>query len=120
MCLPAILVGRSISSCFDIYINQTGNYSQYMSMNFPNMYALLIKPIEIGNLISSVDNSLSIYYIMFALAIFVIIAIIMMHKEIELDKKTIINLSLWSIITCTFFLPCMHDRYMYMADVLYI
>lgn len=120
MCLPAIIMGRSIISCIAIYFNQTGTYTDYISMNFPSIYAMLIKPIGESNLIANVDKAFSNFGILFTLSIFAIIAIIVIYKDIKLNKKMIIGLSLWSVIICTFLLPSMHDRYMYMADVISI
>ena len=52
--------------------------------------------------------------------IFAITGILAIHKEVKINKKMIINLSLWSVMICTFLLPNMHDRYIYMADVISI
>ncbi|MBQ3146081.1 MAG: hypothetical protein IJB90_06030 [Clostridia bacterium] len=120
MCLPAIIFGRSIMSCLDIYINQTGNYIGYASMNFPNIYALLIDTISESNLIATPDIAFSNYGTIFTFGILAITAIVILHKEIKIDNKLLIELSLWSVLLCTFFLPSMHDRYLYMADIISI
>ncbi len=120
MCLPAIIVGRSVMNCLNIYINQTSNYIGYASMNFPNIYALLIDTIGESNLIGIPDIAFSNYGTLFTLCILAITAIIILYKEIKIDRKMIIELSLWSVMLCTFLLPSMHDRYLYMADVLSI
>lgn len=120
MCLPAIIVGRSLISCISIYSNQTTSYIDFISMNFPSVYAIFIKPIGGSNLIENVDKAISSFGVLFTFTIFTIIAIIFIYKEIKMDNKLIINMSLFSILLCTFLLPSMHDRYMYMADVICI
>lgn len=120
MCLPAIVLGRSIFSCLNIYINQISNYTGYASMNFPNIYALLINNIDESNLIGNPDIAFSSYGTLFTLAILAITGIVILYKGIKIDNKMIIELSLWSVLVCTFFLPSMHDRYLYMADVISI
>ena len=120
MCLPAIILGRSIISCLDIYINQTGNYIGYASMNFPNFYALLIDTIGESNLIASPDIAFSNFGTLFTFSILAITAIYILYKEVKIDNKLLIELSLWSVLLCTFFLPSMHDRYLYMADIISI
>ena len=120
MCLPAIIAGRSLLSCLSIYINQTGTYIDYISMNIPNIYAIFIKPIGGSNLIWNIDKAISSFGVLFTFAIFTIIAIAFIYKEIKMDNKLILNISLLSILLCTFFLPSMHDRYMYMADIISI
>lgn len=118
MCMPAVFVGRSIESCLLIYVNQINNYSNYISMNFPNIYAMLIDTIGGSNLISNPDAALSNLGLLFTFSILSITAITILYKEIKIDNKMIIELSLWSILLCTFLLPNMHDRYMYMADII--
>ena len=120
ICLPAIIMGRTIGSCLSIYTNQAQNYAEYISMNFPNIYAVFIKPNGGSNLIGNVDKAFSSYGILLTLSIFIIFAIIVLYKDIKFDKKMYINLSLLSVMICTFFLPRMHDRYLYMADVITI
>ena len=52
------------------------------------------------------------------LTIFMIIAFFVYEKKIKFDKKMIIDFGLWSILICTFFLPRMHERYLFMGDVI--
>ena len=36
----------------------------------------------------------------------------------KFNKQKIIEFSLWSVVIATFFLPFMHDRYLYLGDIL--
>ena len=89
-------------------------------MNFPSIYAMLINPIGGSNLIANVDKAFSSFGVLFTFSIFAITAILVIYKDIKIERKMIVNLSLWSVLICTFFLPSMHDRYMYTADVISI
>ena len=58
MCLPAILCGKSAKSCLSVYINQTKEYSQYISMNFPGLWSIFGTNSENSiNLLHLKDNS---------------------------------------------------------------
>ena len=118
MCLPAMLVGKPLKDCFAIYFNQMGEYSGYLSMNFPSIYSLFIKPIGGSNLIKIPSQELASVGTYLTLACFAIIAILFVYKNIKLNKHLIVELSLWSIMFATFLLPHMHDRYLYMADII--
>ena len=120
MCLPAIIMGRSIKSCITIYLDQTANHSKYIAMNIPNVYSIFMKTVNNSNLIANIDQTIKNYGVLFTFGIFIIAAVLVMYKEIKINKKMMINLSLWSIMICVFFLPNMHDRYLYMADVISI
>ena len=84
-------------------------------MNFPGVYNLFL---DGSNLIWFDDEYLSKAGIIFTITIFAIFAFIFLYKKVKIEKEDIIHLSLWSVMVCTFFLPHMHDRYMFAADVL--
>ena len=118
MCLPSIIFGKSISSCIDVYIGQTKAYSQFLTMNFPNIYGLFFESEVENNLIYARTNFESTIGICFTMFLFILMAVMVLYKKIKFDNRAIIEFGIWSIIICTFFLPHMHDRYMYMADLL--
>ena len=40
MSIPSLIFGNTISKCIEIYIGQAGTYSQYITLNFPNLYSI--------------------------------------------------------------------------------
>ena len=48
---------------------------------------------------------------------FAVILFIIIDRKIKLDQKNILLLCCISVITATYFLPYMHERYMFMADL---
>lgn len=120
MCLPAIIMGRTIESCFDIYVNQVEEYSTYISMNFPNIYAMLFDTIGESNLIYNLGQEISRFGTLATISIFSIVAILVIYNETKINNELLIELTLWSVLLCTFLLPSMHDRYLYIADVISI
>ena len=117
LCIPAMLAGRSIPDCMSIYINQTKTYSHYISMNFAGIYNLFLKG---QNLISTPNESLAKCGTLFTIFIFIFSAFIIFLVKRKLTKKEIVSLGLWCVLTSVFFLPHMHDRYMFSADILSI
>lgn len=119
LCLPSIAFGKSFLSCIKVYINQTADYSNYLSMNFPGIWNILFpKNIIKYNYVISTGTNITIYGILTMLTIYAILAFLVKLKRIEFDKKMIIEFGLLSIMIATFFLPHMHDRYLYVADIL--
>ena len=117
LCIPSILFGKSIISCLSVYGNQAGYYKEMLSLNFPGIYNLFF---DSSNIIQSPGEYFSTFGVLMTITILAIITFIFMYKKIKINKEDIIILSLWSVILCTFLLPHMHDRYMYLADVLSI
>ena len=120
MCLPAICFGYSIEKCIMVYVNQTGTYNQYLTLNLPNFYGIFFKGLDVNNpnLINSTFSELSTIGIIFTMMIFVTIAFLVFHKKVKFDNTAIIEFGLLSILIACFFLPQMHERYLYMADIL--
>ena len=117
MCLPAIAFGKPISSCIDIYINQTSQYDAYLSMNFPGIYNLFF-PTNIYNYVEAQNEFMSKVGIIATLFVFVIMAFMVLYKKIKFNKQQIVEFGLLSIMIATFLLPHMHDRYLFAGDIL--
>lgn len=117
MCLPAIAFGKPISACIDIYINQTSQYSAYLSMNFPGVYNLIF-PTNSYNYVMAPNEYMSKMGVMCTIFVFAIMAFMVLYKKIKFDKQQIIEFGLWSVMIATFLLPHMHDRYLFAGDIL--
>ena len=117
LCIPAMIFGKSLSSCMSVYGEQMDTYKEYISLNFPGVYNLFL---DGSNLVLFDGEYLSKAGVIFTITIFAIVALIFLYKKVKLEKDDIVILSLWSVMVCTFFLPHMHDRYMFAADVLSI
>lgn len=120
MCIPSMLFGKSLVSCLMVYLNQTGEYSQFLTMNFPNVYSVFFKSnyTSAPNLIPNPNDMIASIGIYFTIFVFVLIALMVLYKKVKFDNRAIIEFGIWSVLIATFFLPHMHDRYMYIADLL--
>lgn len=116
MCLPAIVMGRSFKDVLMIYVNQTGTYKDLV-LNFPNLYNLIQDNMELFlnhyELIAKVG-------VVVTLLIFFIMWLYVLVRKVKFNNEKIITVALWSIVVCTYFLPRMHERYMFVADILSI
>lgn len=117
MCLPAIICGKPVSACIDIYMNQTSQYNAYLSMNFPGVYNLIF-PTNEYNYVMAPNEYLSKVGIIVTLFAFIIMAFMVLYKKIKFNKQQIIEFGLWSVMIATFLLPHMHDRYLFAGDIL--
>ena len=96
-----------------IYLGQAGYYSD-LTANFPNIYSIVTGSefaVTYGNVITLVGIGITVI-------VFVIVWFIVLINKINFDSENIIAFGLLSVIVATFFLPRMHDRYMYVADIL--
>lgn len=105
--IPALIVGRPISKLWGIYFEQVGE-TQDLVYNFPSIYNLLPNEQQIFRTAG----------LLFTICALGIIAVYTLNTNKEYDSKDIIELGLITVIIITYFMPGMHDRYMYIADIL--
>lgn len=118
--IPKIIFTGNFLCGFEVYFNQTGTYSQYLTLNLPNFYSIFLKGYSTSNpnLIDTPFIEMGTVGVIVTLMIFIMIAFMAYKKKIKFDKYTIIDFSLWAILICGFFLPQMHERYLFMADII--
>ena len=120
LCLPVILLRGNIGCAFQAYFTQLGEYSDAIVANFPNVYNLIC-PSNLQDYIVSVPNAILPKTMIVILAITYLVTLIFFLKnKIKIQGKEIIFVGLWAVVLSTFLLPYMHDRYLYLADVLAI
>lgn len=105
--LPALLLGYPLKNLLLVYINQTDTYHN-LTMNFPNIY----------NLMHNYYDLLKLPGIIFTLTVVGTFTMIVWSTKKRISNKDLITYSLWLVLTITFFLPGMHDRYLFVADIL--
>lgn len=119
-CIPSIAFGKPIKDCLLVYVNQMGSYSQFTSNNFPSIYNLFCQLTEKSEALAIESIDVAKVGIIITLALYVIMACIIIYKKVNISKELIIDIGLWSVVVATFFMPNMHDRYMFVADVISI
>jgi Gpi18-like mannosyltransferase len=107
--VPALLVGADPRTLLTIYLAQTGTYSQ-LTLGAPNVYqfldpSLTSSAIKTGGI--AVTGLLALGLVVAAAA-----------KRVELTTTRIVLAATVSVLLVPYFLPAMHERYFYLADVL--
>lgn len=118
--IPKVLYSGDILAGFRVYLNQAGTYTQYITLNFPNIYSIFLGGYDSSNpnLINTPFKELSTIGIIATFVILVSLAYFVYTRKVKFDKKAIIDFGLLSILITTFFLPQMHERYLFMGDVI--
>ena len=118
--IPKVIYSGDLLAGFKVYVNQAGTYDQYITLNFPNIYSIFLKGSEASNpnLINTPFKELSTIGIIATFAILATFAYFVYNKKIKFDKNAIIEFGLLSILITTFFLPQMHERYLFMGDII--
>ncbi|SDH59503.1 Mannosyltransferase related to Gpi18 [Pseudobutyrivibrio sp. 49] len=100
--------GRNILEPFKIYFSQTKTDIN-MVKNSNSIWVL----------IGDDYNALSKGAILITIAIFGVMLYWLIENNCTMDsKEKYYSLAAWTLLTCYIFLPCMHERYSYPADVL--
>ena len=106
--VPAWAFGRPLSELLTIYFSQAGHYRE-LTMNFPNLY------IWISNDYYDIASSVGI---IFTALLTLISGFILSNQKYDFTFENWIQLAFLGAIAIPFFLPGMHERYMYLGDVL--
>lgn len=105
MDLPAIIAGRGLSDTLNIYRSQTDIYKQ-LTMNCPNLFVFMPGDYDLFSKLG----------IWMAFAIFMVSAFVIARQGIR-DNKQLVLLALWSAMVCIYFLPAMHERYVFICCI---
>ena len=110
LCIPALIAGKPLIECITVYFKQTKTYEDLLEANFINIYKIIGKNPEyikfVGLAVSLVICMVVLYYVI--------------EKKIKWNKEKIVTLALWFLVILTFTLPCMHERYLFIGEILSI
>lgn len=108
--IPAWLAGRPLVSLLSIYQGQAGGYSE-LSLGAPNMLQVFW---------GAQFGIFKYFGMWFAVASVFGLAAICAYSDRRLRPQGVVLLLLSSALLCPFFLPLMHERYYFLADVISI
>jgi Gpi18-like mannosyltransferase len=108
LALPAILAGRSVVEITQIYVLQTQTY-KLLTLNMPNLYQWF--PNQRYEELSQL--AIGLFIVLMAIQF-----LMMLLTKVNLTMKPLLLLAYWSLLMANFFLPAMHERYLFAADVL--
>lgn len=101
--LPAVFAGRGLVDSLTIYLDQTSLYKQ-LTMACPNIFTFITGEYEVFSKVG----------IILAFAVLGVGACLLMRRG-SISPKNLVLVSVWSSLTCIYFLPAMHERYAFMA-----
>lgn len=107
--LPACFMGRPISDLWNIYLGQAKHYKR-LTLNFPSMYCFLPNKYELFSKPGIIFTVICVGIIMF----------FTIYNKEKLSNEKIIELLIVLLLVETYFLPSMHERYLFCGDILAI
>ena len=108
--LPAVCFGRPFWETITLYWNQTGSIGNGLNYNSPSIFAVFTN-IRNPSAAAIAGICLASFYMINLLAV-------AWANRSRLNEKAILTLCLLFAIGIPFFLPHMHERYFYAADIL--
>ncbi len=109
--LPAYLLGRNFVDMLTLYLTQAGYPSSSLSLSAPTVFQLI--PVPKQQLIPWNHAG-----IVLTLGIVLILSFVILASKKKMTNEIILKLALAFVLIVPFFLPEMHERYFYLADVL--
>lgn len=105
--IPPLIAGRGVINTFNIYINQMDDYSK-MTMNAPTFWSLFNLP----------ENKFNLIAILITAIILVTIFYFIWFRKRGFTKHYFVKLIFLFSLVIPYFLPKMHERYFYMAEIM--
>lgn len=104
--IPAWMVGRPILDLLLVYVNQT-NDSYVLASYFPNIYLWIYQFLDSNKVPGMVFVAVLVF----------VMGIVLSRKKYTFTLEAWIVLLFLSSILCPYFLPSMHERYLYFGDM---
>jgi Gpi18-like mannosyltransferase len=109
--VPAMLLGHSVRDLLLVYLDQTES-DQRLTANAPTVYQFF----RIENGVQTLRQA----GVVFTVGLVLLVILLVLKSRREVDGRRLLLLTLLFAILVPFFLPAMHERYFYLADVLSI
>lgn len=105
--LPALLMGRPIKDVLNIYWGQT-SFDYQINVDYPSVYYLMAENYKF----------FKIPGVLFAMVVLGLTAFLVIYWRLQIRGGNLISFTVLIVMLCVVFLPCMHERYAFIADVL--
>jgi len=106
--LPAWIAGRPLKELLGIYAFQGGKDRWSLSIKFPNIYQIIGNQFFLDEFVKA-----GLYFI---LGVLMIALFYMAYQRVEITKESVILMAVFFGMLTTYFLPHMHERYLYVTD----
>ncbi|MBP3655700.1 MAG: DUF2029 domain-containing protein [Clostridia bacterium] len=113
MMIPALWGGKSMHHVLTCYLQQAGQYN-FISVNAPSLYQLL--PMSVGkDVLYKMFGSMALAL---GFAMMAVVCVVVVWRRDALNTDAVLLACLLTLGGVPLFLPKMHERYMFGADVL--
>lgn len=113
MMLPALWGGKSMHHVLTVYLQQAGNYN-FITVNAPTLYQFLPQSMDLEVLY----NMFGGMAMALGFAMMMLLCVLVCWRRERLTQESVLLACVLSLAGIPFFLPKMHERYMFGADVL--
>ena len=110
--LPALALGKPLADVLGVYFGQAAEYSAYLTLNAPSLYALIPYSAQVDVALAARVGILAA----FALVLGVLLWLLLRRKD--LSDRAVFLAGVVFAVGIPLLLPHMHDRYFFLADVL--
>lgn len=110
--LPALALGKPLGDILGIYLNQVGEYSNYLTLNAPSIFAFLPYKAQVNTVLASALGIGAAF-----LLVFVLLGLLLWQRK-QVTPQLLLTASAVLAIGVPFLLPNMHERYFFLADIL--
>lgn len=108
LCIPAIIGGCGWDSAINQYLHLLGEYP-YMFYYYPNIWTFFqTAPYYVFGTIA----------VVFTFIVLLLFAVLFVKSGRKHTLQQYVEYAAWTAMTCTMLLPCMHERYNYVAEML--
>lgn len=106
--IPSLIAGRPLKELLLLYVSQAGTHAE-LQLKYPNIYSFWQ--------FDALADRFGQFCIVFCAASLVLFVYYFYHKKLELTREFLCCFTAFSVLYITFFLPHMHDRYAYIAEI---
>lgn len=110
--LPALFLGKPLGDILGVYFGQAVEYQDYLTMNAPSVYAFIPYGAEVDTA-SAARFGIA--------AAFLVMGLILLSLFLNRDRAangSLMTAAVMLTVAIPLFLPHMHDRYFFLADIL--
>lgn len=115
--VPSWFFGLPVTHFIKVYIAQTSEYSYAVTLNAPSVYAFLPNSVDYYEVLEQVGTTIARLGIAAVAILCIALALYILKTKRQLSGKTYILLFLAATLIIPYFLPYMHERYFFMADI---
>ena len=110
--VPALLMGKPLTDILLVYFNQAGEYAHRLVLNAPTVYQFIPYGTQTDTVLAArmgIAAAAVLVFTLFALALWL---------GRGLDQRALFAMAVLLSVGVPFFLPHMHERYFFLADVI--